>query len=106
MRSIRCVIIAAVNNNIHLTPFWSRSCFFFRVPDIFSGHRCPFACLVAFTLCTPTDPTILQVLFATETFAMGVNMPARCVVFDTIRKHDGTGFRDLLAGEYVALVSL
>ena len=30
-----------------------------------------------------------KLLFATETFAMGVNMPARTVVFDTIRKHDG-----------------
>lgn len=43
-------------------------------------------------------PFISQVLFATETFAMGVNMPARTVVFDSIRKHDGTGFRNLLPG--------
>lgn len=43
-------------------------------------------------------PFLSQVLFATETFAMGVNMPARTVVFDSIRKHDGTGFRNLLPG--------
>ena len=42
----------------------------------------------------------MQVLFATETFAMGVNMPARTVVFDSIRKHDGKEFRNLLAGEF------
>ncbi|XP_058710685.1 superkiller complex protein 2-like, partial [Poecile atricapillus] len=42
---------------------------------------------------------LVKVLFATETFAMGVNMPARTVVFDSIRKHDGNGFRDLLPGE-------
>ncbi|XP_041081672.1 helicase SKI2W [Polyodon spathula] len=42
---------------------------------------------------------LVKVLFATETFAMGVNMPARTVVFDSIRKHDGTAFRDLLPGE-------
>lgn len=41
---------------------------------------------------------VRQVLFATETFAMGVNMPARTVVFDSIRKHDGTCFRNLLPG--------
>ena len=35
----------------------------------------------------------VQLLFATETFAMGVNMPARTVVFDNIRKHDGKQFR-------------
>lgn len=41
-----------------------------------------------------------QILFATETFAMGVNMPARCVVFDSIMKHDGTERRMLNPGEY------
>ena len=40
----------------------------------------------------------IKVLFATETFAMGVNMPARTVVFETTRKHDGRAFRDLLSG--------
>ena len=45
----------------------------------------------------------LQILFATETFAMGVNMPARTVVFDSIRKHDGSNFRDLLTGEYIQM---
>lgn len=48
---------------------------------------------------------IFQVLFATETFAMGVNMPARTVVFDNIRKHDGTGFRNLLPGFTPAALS-
>uniref|UniRef100_A0A8C3F104 SKI2 subunit of superkiller complex n=1 Tax=Chrysemys picta bellii TaxID=8478 RepID=A0A8C3F104_CHRPI len=41
---------------------------------------------------------LVKILFATETFAMGVNMPARTVVFDSVRKHDGSGFRDLLPG--------
>ena len=35
----------------------------------------------------------VKLLFATETFAMGINMPARTVVFDNIKKHDGTEFR-------------
>ena len=30
---------------------------------------------------------------------MGVNMPARTVVFDAIRKHDGVRNRDLYPGE-------
>uniref|UniRef100_A0A8C9TTE0 SKI2 subunit of superkiller complex n=1 Tax=Scleropages formosus TaxID=113540 RepID=A0A8C9TTE0_SCLFO len=46
---------------------------------------------------------LVKVLFATETFAMGVNMPARTVVFDSIRKHDGTGFRNLLPGEFIQM---
>ena len=51
----------------------------------------------------PNAFLFLQILFATETFAMGVNMPARTVVFDSIRKHDGTNFRDLLPGEYIQM---
>uniref|UniRef100_A0A672TYZ7 SKI2 subunit of superkiller complex n=1 Tax=Strigops habroptila TaxID=2489341 RepID=A0A672TYZ7_STRHB len=46
---------------------------------------------------------LVKVLFATETFAMGLNMPARTVVFDSIRKHDGSNFRDLLPGEYIQM---
>jgi superfamily II RNA helicase len=33
----------------------------------------------------------------------GVNMPARCVVFSHIRKHDGRSFRDVLPGEYTQM---
>ncbi|GJJ09981.1 hypothetical protein Clacol_004206 [Clathrus columnatus] len=46
---------------------------------------------------------LVRILFATETFAMGVNMPARCVVFSGIRKHDGKSFRDILPGEYTQM---
>ncbi|KAI8903183.1 NUC185 domain-containing protein [Gorgonomyces haynaldii] len=46
---------------------------------------------------------LVQVLFATETFAMGVNAPAKTVVFSNLRKHDGTQFRNLLPGEYTQM---
>ena len=36
---------------------------------------------------------LIKVLFSTETFAMGVNAPARTVVFQSLRKHDGKSFR-------------
>lgn len=38
-------------------------------------------------------PACMQVLFCTETFAMGVNAPTRTVVFHSLRKHDGKSFR-------------
>jgi antiviral helicase SKI2 len=47
--------------------------------------------------------SLVKVLFATETFAMGVNMPARAVVFNSIRKHDGINFRELEPGEYTQM---
>ncbi|ODV87600.1 hypothetical protein CANARDRAFT_6124 [[Candida] arabinofermentans NRRL YB-2248] len=46
---------------------------------------------------------LVKVLFATETFAMGLNLPTRTVVFSELRKHDGTGFRDLLPGEFTQM---
>lgn len=47
--------------------------------------------------------TLVKVLFATETFAMGLNLPTRTVVFSGYRKHDGKQFRDLLPGEYIQM---
>lgn len=35
----------------------------------------------------------MQVLFATETFSTGLNMPAKTVVFTNARKYDGGAFR-------------
>nr|WCZ58664.1 exosome RNA helicase MTR4/SKI2W [Seculamonas ecuadoriensis] len=46
---------------------------------------------------------LIKVLFATETFAMGVNMPTKTVVYNSLRKHDGKNFRDLLPGEYIQM---
>ncbi|MFZ5802074.1 MAG: DEAD/DEAH box helicase [Candidatus Omnitrophota bacterium] len=37
----------------------------------------------------------IQLIFTTETFALGINMPARSVVFDELSKFYGTGFRNL-----------
>ncbi|ETI19488.1 hypothetical protein G647_09322 [Cladophialophora carrionii CBS 160.54] len=47
--------------------------------------------------------TLVKVLFATETFAMGLNLPTRTVVFSGYRKHDGRDFRNLLPGEYTQM---
>ncbi|MCP9257772.1 Helicase SKI2W [Dirofilaria immitis] len=46
---------------------------------------------------------LVKVLFATETFAMGVNMPARTVIFDSLQKHDGQQLRMLNPGEYIQM---
>lgn len=47
--------------------------------------------------------TLVKVLFATETFAMGLNLPTRTVVFSGYRKYDNKQFRDLLPGEYTQM---
>ena len=43
---------------------------------------------------------LLKLLFTTETFALGINMPARAVVFASLRKFDGVGFDFIKAREY------
>lgn len=43
----------------------------------------------------------IKLLFATETFAIGVNMPAKAVCFNGISKFDGIQRRFFLASEYV-----
>ena len=46
---------------------------------------------------------LVKVLVATETFAMGLNMPTRSVVFCELRKFDGKDHRYLQAGEYTQM---
>lgn len=46
---------------------------------------------------------LVKVVFATETLALGINMPARSVVLEKLVKFDGTGHVDLTPGEYTQL---
>ncbi|CAG5867769.1 unnamed protein product [Menidia menidia] len=46
---------------------------------------------------------LIKALFATETFAMGINMPARTVLFTSARKYDGKSHRFITSGEYIQM---
>ncbi len=46
---------------------------------------------------------LLKVLFATETFSVGINMPAKTVIFNGLRKFDGVNFRLINSKEYFQL---
>ncbi|MFP5333400.1 MAG: DEAD/DEAH box helicase [Acidimicrobiia bacterium] len=45
----------------------------------------------------------LKVVFATETLSLGINMPARTVVLDSLSKFDGEGHSLLKPGDYTQL---
>lgn len=46
---------------------------------------------------------LIKCLFATETFSIGINMPAKTVVFTQTRKFDGQDFRWITSGEYIQM---
>ena len=43
---------------------------------------------------------LIKLLFCTETFALGINMPASAVIFDELEKFDGVQFNYLMTREY------
>jgi superfamily II RNA helicase len=45
----------------------------------------------------------IKILLATETFAMGINMPAKSSIFTSVQKFDGNKFRWLLPHEYIQM---
>ncbi len=46
---------------------------------------------------------LVKCMFATETFAVGINMPAKTVCFDSLEKYDGINFRYLQSKEFFQL---
>lgn len=46
---------------------------------------------------------LCKVLYATETFAVGINYPVKTVCFDSLVKFDGKGFRTLTGSEYLQM---
>lgn len=45
----------------------------------------------------------IKLLFATETFAVGINMPTRSVIFTSLVKYDGSNFRYIHPHEYTQM---
>lgn len=81
--------------------YYSLKCFYFSG---FACHHSGILPIIKEVVELLFQKGYVKILFATETFAMGVNMPARTVVFDTIEKFDGNQRRPLNPTEYVQVV--
>ena len=46
---------------------------------------------------------LVKILFATETFAIGVNMPTKTVLYTDLEKFDNNGLRELRTDEYLQM---
>lgn len=49
------------------------------------------------------EKNYIKLLFATETFAVGINMPTKTVIFTSLYKFDGNGQRELYSHEYIQM---
>ena len=49
------------------------------------------------------EARLLRILYCTSTFALGINMPARTVIFDSLTKFNGTDFVSLTIREFMQM---
>ncbi|RAL24891.1 hypothetical protein DL240_01395 [Lujinxingia litoralis] len=49
------------------------------------------------------EARLLKVLYCTSTFALGINMPARTVIFDSLTRYNGTEFVPLTIREFMQM---
>ncbi len=47
------------------------------------------------------EARLIQALYCTSTFALGINLPARTVIFDGLQKFDGRGFAPLTTRQFM-----
>ncbi|MCH4174310.1 MAG: DEAD/DEAH box helicase [Bifidobacterium sp.] len=77
--------------------------FRFALEEGFASHHAGMVALFRHIVERLFDEGLIKVVFATETLALGINMPARSVVVEKLEKFDGTGHVALTPGEFTQL---
>ncbi|MFU0524108.1 DEAD/DEAH box helicase [Gardnerella pickettii] len=69
----------------------------------FAAHHAGMIAIFRHIVETLFERGLIKIIFATETLALGLNMPARSVVVEKLVKYDGTGHVPLTPGEFTQL---
>ena len=77
--------------------------FRFALEEGFASHHAGMIALFREIVERLFEEGLVKVVFATETLALGINMPARCVVVEKLEKYNGTGHVQLTPGEFTQL---
>ncbi|NMM93263.1 DEAD/DEAH box helicase [Bifidobacterium oedipodis] len=77
--------------------------FRFALEEGFASHHAGMIALFRQIVERLFEEGLVKMVFATETLALGINMPARCVVVEKLEKFDGTGHVGLTPGEFTQL---
>ena len=77
--------------------------FRYALEEGFAAHHAGMIALFKQIVERLFEEGLIKVVFATETLALGINMPARSVVVEKLEKYNGTGIVPLTPGEYTQL---
>ncbi|NEG69126.1 DEAD/DEAH box helicase [Bifidobacterium choloepi] len=77
--------------------------FRYALEEGFAAHHAGMIALFRQIVERLFEEGLVKVVFATETLALGINMPARSVVVEKLNKYDGTGIVQLTPGEFTQL---
>lgn len=77
--------------------------FRFALEEGFAPHHAGMVALFRQIVERLFDEGLVKMVFATETLALGINMPARCVVVEKLEKFNGVDHVALTPGEFTQL---
>ncbi|MBW3078713.1 DEAD/DEAH box helicase [Bifidobacterium simiiventris] len=105
VRRIRRIVDEMVEGQLSQTDLKALgfSKFRFALEEGFASHHAGMIALFRQIVERLFEEGLIKMVFATETLALGINMPARCVVVEKLEKFDGTGHVQLTPGEFTQL---
>lgn len=105
VRRIRAIVDEMVDGQLSAADLKALrfSRFRFALEEGFASHHAGMIALFRQIVERLFEEGLVKMVFATETLALGINMPARCVVVEKLEKFDGTGHVGLTPGEFTQL---